>query len=323
MKIDLDDLDRALLSALDFGPRTGLKVLSEQINRSQQVIDYRIRSLQKQGLLAGFYPVIDAFRLGYRYCRLFIQLTDLSPTQIRMIKTFAQKHPEVLWCYRMEGDFNLVLVFWTKSLREFESLTTNFLSLIGAQLLTYNQNQVFALEHLPVAQVLLRSPQDPLSISESTEILDIDALDCAILRKLSSDARASFSSLAQKCKTSDKVISYRIQRLEERGIIRGYRPLLNWSVAGLLFFKIFIRLDYSKGDILQAFYSHLVSLPELLYIVRGVGAPGDIDIEVVVPGYSELYIFIDKLRKKFPGVIRSTSHYHFTDCLKVNYFPLR
>jgi DNA-binding Lrp family transcriptional regulator len=319
----LDDLDKALLSALDFGPRTGLKVLAEQVNRSQQVVDYRLRSLQKEGFLAGYYPVIDSFRLGYQYCRLFVQLTDLSPAHVKAIKVFAQRHHEVLWCYRMKGDFNLVLVFWTKSLREFEKISTTFLSLVGAQLLTYNQNQVFELEHFPVSQTLLSSPHTPISISESKELLEIDPLDRTILRALSLDARTSFSHLAKKCKTSDKVISYRIQRLEERGVIRGYRPLLNWSAAGLLFFKIFITLDYSKGDLLEAFYSHLTTTPELLYIVRGVGAPGDIDIEVVVPGYSELYLFIDKLRKKFPGIIRSTSHYHFTECLKVNYFPLK
>ncbi len=321
--MQLDNLDLALISALDFGPRIGLKSIAEQLGRSQQVIDYRLRTLQKRGFIAGFYPVIDTFRLGYRYCRLFVQLSDLSPTQTKKIKDFVHRHPAVLWCYRMEGDFNVVLVFWTKSLEEFEQLSNNFLALVGTHVLSHNQNQVYKLEHFPLAQVLLTSPHAPLSLSESGESLDIDTLDTRILRALSNDARAPFSQLAYRCKTSDKVIAYRINRLEERGIIRGYRPLLNWTTAGRLFFKLFIQVNHSKNRIVERLYSYVTTTPELLYIVRGVGAPGDIDMEVVVTGYSELFAFIDRLRRRFPGSIRSTSHYHFTDCYKVNYFPLK
>ena len=318
----LDDLDKTLLSALDFGPRSGVKPLVESLGRSQQVLDYRLRNLQKRGFVLGFYPVIDTYRLGYRYCRLFVQLSDLSPRQIKSIKSFVSKRSEVLWCYRMEGEYNLVLVFWTRSLQEFEYISNDFLSLVGASVLAVNQNQVYRLEHFPIAQVLLGEPHKPVVLSESSETIEIDSLDRDVLRALSADSRQSFSMLAKRCKTSDKVVAYRISRLEERAIIRGYRPLIAWGAAGYLFFKLFIQLDHSKPQIVEKMYTYLGSTPELLYVVRGVGAPGEIDVEVAVKGYPELFALIDRLRDKFPGAIRSLHHYHFTECLKVNYFPL-
>ena len=151
----LDDLDKSLLSALDLGPRIGMKPIAEQLDRSQQVLDYRLRTLQKRGFIQGFYPVINSFRLGYRYCRLFVQLSDLPPALMKSIRAYANRNPAVLWCYRMEGDFNLVLVFWTTSLEQFEKLTTEFLALVGSAALAHNQSQVYQLNHYPVAQVLL------------------------------------------------------------------------------------------------------------------------------------------------------------------------
>jgi DNA-binding Lrp family transcriptional regulator len=319
----LDDLDKSLLSALDLGPRIGMKPLAEQLDRSQQVLDYRLRTLQKRSFIQGFYPVIDSFRLGYRYCRLFVQLSDLSPARVKAIRVFASKRPAVLWCYRMEGDFNLVLVFWTKSLEEFERLTTEFLALAGTVALAYNQSQVYQLNHYPIAQVLLQQPHKPLCIEESGEAIEIDTLDREILRSLSVDARQPFSALAKRCKTSDKVAAYRISRLEDRGIIRGYRPLLAWDAAGCLYFKLFLRLDLSKPKIIEKVHTFVSTNPELLYTVRGVGAPGDVDLEVVVATYSDLFAYVDRLRARFPGAIRSLSHYHFTECFKVNYFPVR
>lgn len=317
----LDELDCNLVAHLDFGARIGIKRIAEILGRSLQVLDYRLRALQKGGVIRGFYPVIDSFRLGYRYGRLMIQLADLSDSQIKGIQNFVKRTPAVLWCYRMEGDFNLIIVFWTRSLEEFDKLSSQILAVIGHAVLSINQSQVYKLEHFPVSQVLLNQPNDAIVIQEQGDSIEIDTLDQKILAVLSNDARVPFLNLAKVCGTSDKVAAYRIDRLEESGVVRGYRPLIAWEKAGYLFFKVFIRIDYSKQGSKSKLDSYLKKCPELLYMVHVVGAPGDIDVEIVVPGYLELFSFIERLRAKFPGAIRSVSHYHFTDCYKVNYFP--
>ena len=68
----LDDLDRRILSALDFGPRQGLANLVEDLGISPQLLDYRLKSLQKKGVLIGFRAVIDSFKLGFIYSSLFV-----------------------------------------------------------------------------------------------------------------------------------------------------------------------------------------------------------------------------------------------------------
>ncbi len=57
--------------------------------------------------------------------------------------------------------------------------------------------------------------------------MDLDATDAAILRALQEDARASLRTIAKRIGVSVPTVSARLKTLEQLGIIRGYRVLLD------------------------------------------------------------------------------------------------
>ena len=57
--------------------------------------------------------------------------------------------------------------------------------------------------------------------------MDLDATDAAILRCLQEDARASLRTIAKKIGVSVPSVSSRLKNLEQLGIVRGYRVLLD------------------------------------------------------------------------------------------------
>ncbi len=57
--------------------------------------------------------------------------------------------------------------------------------------------------------------------------MDLDATDAAILRCLQENARASLRTIAKKVGVSVPTVSSRLRNLEELGIVRGYRVLLD------------------------------------------------------------------------------------------------
>jgi Lrp/AsnC family transcriptional regulator, leucine-responsive regulatory protein len=61
----------------------------------------------------------------------------------------------------------------------------------------------------------------------------LDALNIAILRALTEDARLSMSALARRVGLSPPAVTERVQRLEEAGVIRGYRADINPAAVGL------------------------------------------------------------------------------------------
>lgn len=62
---------------------------------------------------------------------------------------------------------------------------------------------------------------------------DLDAIDWKILRELQSDGRMTNVELSSRVGISAPPCLRRVRRLEEAGIIRGYRALLNAPALGM------------------------------------------------------------------------------------------
>ena len=58
-------------------------------------------------------------------------------------------------------------------------------------------------------------------------LLDLDATDVAILRSLHQDARASLRRIAKEVGVSVPTVSTRLRNLEDLGIVRGYRAVID------------------------------------------------------------------------------------------------
>lgn len=71
----------------------------------------------------------------------------------------------------------------------------------------------------------------------------LDQLDKKILQTLEADARQSKSKIAEQLGVSKTVVTYRINRLEKNGIIKGYKYISNQAVLGLLSFGLLIRFQ--------------------------------------------------------------------------------
>lgn len=71
----------------------------------------------------------------------------------------------------------------------------------------------------------------------------LDNLDRDILKALENDARQSKAHIAERLRVSKTVVSYRIHRLEKKGIIKSYRYISNQAALGLLSFGVLIRFQ--------------------------------------------------------------------------------
>lgn len=75
----------------------------------------------------------------------------------------------------------------------------------------------------------------------------LDERDWDLLGLLQRDARASFSDLARELGMSAPAIAERVRRLEDAGVIRGYRADLDLPKLGLPVLAI-VRLKYPTSD---------------------------------------------------------------------------
>jgi Lrp/AsnC family transcriptional regulator, regulator for asnA, asnC and gidA len=62
--------------------------------------------------------------------------------------------------------------------------------------------------------------------------MDIDEVDRKILRALQKDARASFKKVGEDVGVSEATIFVRVKKLQEKGVLRGFRAIVDPRAVG-------------------------------------------------------------------------------------------
>lgn len=93
---------------------------------------------------------------------------------------------------------------------------------------------------------------------------DLDRFDQAILRVLAAEGRISATELARRIGLSKSPTQARLKRLEETGVITGYRAQLDWVRMGLAHVAfVEVRLSDTREAALQAFNRAVMAIPEV------------------------------------------------------------
>ncbi|MCB5411199.1 Lrp/AsnC family transcriptional regulator [Pseudogemmobacter faecipullorum] len=91
-----------------------------------------------------------------------------------------------------------------------------------------------------------------------------DRFDHAILRILATEGRISAVELARRVGLSKSPVQARMKRLEEEGLIAGYRAILDPVKMGLAHVAfVEVRLDDTREAALQAFNRAVLTVPEV------------------------------------------------------------
>ncbi|NIB44651.1 Lrp/AsnC family transcriptional regulator [Pseudomaricurvus alkylphenolicus] len=116
----------------------------------------------------------------------------------------------------------------------------------------------------------------------------LDRYDRQILAALQADARLSNQELADRIGLSPSPCLRRVKRLEEIGLIEGYRAMLNARYLGLkLMAFIHISMDRHTPDRFDLFESHVLKLPEVLECHLITGQDADYMLKIIVEDMDE------------------------------------
>ncbi len=78
----------------------------------------------------------------------------------------------------------------------------------------------------------------------------MDDLDEDILRSLNENARKSFREIARELDVSLSTVSNRVHRMEEKGVIKGYGPIVNAQEVGFDLEAV-VGVRISKGKLIE------------------------------------------------------------------------
>lgn len=134
--------------------------------------------------------------------------------------------------------------------------------------------------------------------------MDLDETDQALLKRLHEDARVSHRQLARELGIAQGTVTNRIRRLENEGVIEGYRVALNTGALGWTM-TIMAGLRIQKGRMIDV--QQKISADPRVFAVYDVTGDWDSIVLAKVRDRADL----DNLTKTvftLDGVTRSYTH---------------
>lgn len=124
----LDKLDRRILELLQQDGRMSMKDLGEQVGLSITPCVERVKRMERDGVIAGYYARINPGALGAALL-MFVQIT-LAHKSGDMFERFRRevlRIPEVLECHLVSGDFDYLIKARIREMAEYRKLLGDIL----------------------------------------------------------------------------------------------------------------------------------------------------------------------------------------------------
>lgn len=316
----LDWKAKKILCELDNDARQSYADIAKKTGFSKQSVVYRINNLLDTGLIKQFISFIDTQRLGYTFYDVFFKLKQYTKTEENRIIREIKKLSEVGWFISTRGEWKLVVCMMAKNPADFNESLEKIINILGDKIIRHEFFIVLDAQQLPYKK-LLDAPKENYHkqtyLGKNNEV-NLKRSDYNILSELSKNARIPQNELVEKTGLTLEKVRYSIKKLEKSGLIQAYKPLINIFKAGYSWHLMLIQFNFTEDK--TKFISYLKSLPEVFYIVKGVGNWG-LMVEFHTETLEEFGNVHDNILAKFEGLIANESIVQVTDEHKCLFYP--
>ena len=127
--MNIDVIDKKLLSLLQENSDISTSALAEKLHISQSPCWRRINRLEEAGVINKKVAVLDRAALGIDVVVFAtVNLTQTGRQNLLEFESMIEGHPEVIECYTMTGIWDYVLKIVTRDVRHYEDFVRNTLS---------------------------------------------------------------------------------------------------------------------------------------------------------------------------------------------------
>lgn len=318
--VSLDAKDRKILSWLDMDARQPLSVLAKKVGLSREVVNYRIKQLEKRKVILGYYTVLDTAKLGLIYCRMLFKYRSMAAEKQEELFAFCAKHMNISWIIQGEGKWDIVLVVLARNLSEIESTYDELNNLFGQYFQNRHVSIAYRVHEFKHKYLYQKPDQGQLVVGEGGKAAELDNADYAIIDILSKDATASLVKIADKIKLTPKVASYHIKRLLDKKVILGFRAMINNKLLGYDHYKVFLTLQDVNEKNLARVMGFLRYHPNVIYITKPMG-PYTLEFEAMVRNTNELHELMQQFKQQLGDILVDYDIYFNYDVRSIRYLP--
>lgn len=324
-KFKLDMKDRRILYELDFEARQSLQQIGRKVGLPPDVVHYRIKRLEKEGIITEYSFMVDLGKLGRMDFRVYLKFQHYNDAAKKEIVEYLKGLDKVKWIADCYGAFDMVIGIETTSIHELDDVKDYLFSKIDKYVLEKDIATVVEVRAFRRTYFLgndMLELNEPLFVMGRSAKTEIDSTDINILKKLAQKGKATIVEIAKELELTPRIVGYRIKELEKKGIILGCRIGINYEKLGIMLFKMLIYLQDKSNegirDRLETFKQWCKSHPNVLHYEKIFGN-WDIEPEFEVASIEEMQAILADVQNKFSDIIKKIDTVAITRQYKFRY----
>lgn len=118
--IELDDIDRRIVAALQGDGRLPMVDLADKVGLSPTPCQRRVKRLEEEGVIARYAALVSPPALGFGLQAMVqVTLDDHSEKTVEAFEAAIRARTEVVACYAVTGDMDFLLIVQARDLASF------------------------------------------------------------------------------------------------------------------------------------------------------------------------------------------------------------
>lgn len=307
----LDLTDRRILAELDINCRISDTQLAKKVRKSREAVRYRIRQLEKNGIITGYLTAINPNKFGWHMFKVYLQLENI-PGERQKFYAYLRSSRRIYWYGICDGAYDCIFAIMSRNVTEYydeiNAICSQWRHLIirkvlGVMVDTVQYNKKYFCD---------TSPRENGGFGGNTYANEADSLDLKILDIIANNARLPMVKIAAKSGAGIEAVRRRIKRMENDGILLSYRISVDLNRLGYMFFKAILYFKSLSRKQEASLREWMGQHRNSVYYIRSL-APWEAEFEFVVENYQQFNQIISELRERFPNVVKNCEHVLFSE----------
>lgn len=302
----LDRVDKKILTVLGQDARLSARQVGKIVGTSRDVVRYRIRRMEEQGVIADYIPHVRNRIFGIDNYTLLISLREYDGAFERRILDKIASFAHVRYLVSTHGDYDVICRIGVKNKIHLADLVSKISNACGKHLqsldvgiyikMLKSEEYGYLLDDFSYARDKVRSRRE-----------EVDRLDRRIISLLCEEAQMSAVQIAPKVGLSAVQVGKRIKSLERDGIITNTQSVVDLRKIGYQQYMLYLKLQrYRHTDELRL-REWLRGKGNIPHVERMLGR-WDLGISIVVESQEQ---FMERLGEIRSYLKESLSTYAF------------
>ena len=297
----LHSFEVRLLDIIEYAPALPAAKVAERLRCRASRVAYTLRKLRADGIIVRR-PIVNYAQLGYTNIGVYFSLRSAKRERVEALLANLARRSEVAWLGSLAGAYQYGMAVLVPSLAAFgtflRDLGDRYEALLAARVIV---PRLSVLGYPRFASAKTLRPHS-LIAAVGTHPTPVDALDHAILQRLSNGDGGSIRDLAHQLSAASATVERRVTRLEREGVIVRWTYSVNTDRLGRHAFRLLLSTPHSSSALEAKLRQFCARHPAVTMLIQCLGG-WDYEVEVEVEDPKEVTAIAQQLLEAFEGIL--------------------